>query len=119
MIRQKTKKTKSLTGCPEGRLPGNLLQRRLLEIQSRDTATSRVSRRTPGGRTEMSRTFAHHRLLTAPRIGLAGPALAAILTTGAVAGGKCQDEAPASPVTTAATVVAPVAVPAVLAPATT
>ena len=62
----------------------------------------------------MSRTFARHRLLTAPRIGLAGLALAAILTTGAVAGGKCQDEAPASPVTAA--VVAPVVVPAALAP---
>jgi hypothetical protein len=63
----------------------------------------------------MSRTFARHRLLSAPRIGLAGLALAAILTTGAVAGGKCQDEAPASPVTAAA-VVAPVAMPAPLAP---
>ena len=63
----------------------------------------------------MSRTFARHRLLTAPRIGLAGLALAAILTTGAVAGGKCQHEAPASPVTAAA-VVAPVLLPAALAP---
>jgi L,D-transpeptidase catalytic domain len=63
----------------------------------------------------MSRTFARHRLLSAPRIGLAGLALAAILTTGAVAGGKCQDEAPASPVTAAA-VVAPVVMPAPLAP---
>ena len=63
----------------------------------------------------MSRTFARRRLLTAPRIGLAGLALAAILTTGAVAGGRCQDEAPASPVTAAA-VVAPAVMPATLAP---
>lgn len=63
----------------------------------------------------MSRTFARRRLLSAPRIGLAGLALAAILTTGAVAGGRCQDEAPASPVTAAA-VVAPAVMPATLAP---
>ena len=63
----------------------------------------------------MSRTFARRRLLSAPRIGLAGLALAAVLTTGAVALGGRQAECPASPVTAAA-VVAPVVVPAALAP---
>ena len=63
----------------------------------------------------MSRTFARRRLLSAPRIGLAGLALAAVLTTGAVAVGGRQAECPASPVTAAA-VVAPVVVPAALAP---
>ncbi len=66
----------------------------------------------------MSHTFARHRLLSAPSVGLAALTLAAVLATGASAGSGREGQAqpPASPVTAAT--VAAVTVPAALAPVT-
>ncbi|HEV8239294.1 MAG TPA: murein L,D-transpeptidase catalytic domain family protein [Thermoanaerobaculia bacterium] len=64
----------------------------------------------------MSRTHDRYRLLSAPRVGLAGLALAAVLATGAVARSDREAQAQAQPAPVqAAVVVAPV-VPAKLAP---
>jgi hypothetical protein len=63
----------------------------------------------------MSHTFARHRLFSAPRIGFAALTLAAVLATGASAGGDCEAQPPASPMAAAAVAVR-VTVPAALAP---
>ena len=64
----------------------------------------------------MSSTFARYRLLSAPRVGFAALALTAVLSTGAVAGGDCQPQPPASPAVAAAAAAAKVIVPAAVAP---